>query len=87
MTIDTVSESIVQIQIGDQLVVNRDHITEFMNKADKSFFTVITDHVEKERDKFVMEPVKMQSTEDEIKAGGPTTNEIPVAFDQANFFG
>ena len=33
-----------------------------------------------------MEPVKVEATKEERKAGAPDTYEIPVQFDQSNFF-
>ena len=86
ITIDVVTNSIVQIQVGDQIVIDRNHIAEFIEKADKQFYKAIVDHVEQQRDQFQMEPVKVEATEEERKAGAPDTYEIPVQFDQSNFF-
>ncbi|MAV94511.1 MAG: hypothetical protein CMA31_02350 [Euryarchaeota archaeon] len=87
ITIDVVTNAIVQIQVDDQIVVDREHIVEFMQKADKQFYTAIVDHVQKEKDQFAMEPIKVEATEEELKAGAPKTYTVPVAFDQSNFFG
>ena len=86
ITINTVVNSIVQIQVEGQIVVDQAQIAEFIEKADKEFYTVITDHIQAQRSKFEMEPVKVEATEEERKAGAPDTYEIPVQFDQANFF-
>lgn len=87
MTIDTVADSISQIQVGEEVVVDPGHISEFINNADKNFFKAVTDHVESQRNQFIMEPVKVQATEEELAKGAPKEYTIPVAFDQANFFG
>lgn len=86
MTVNLVASSIVQIQDGDTIVVNRDHINEFIQKADKDFYTTITSHIEKQRDKFALEPMTVQSTAEEIKRGATPTYTVPVAFDHSSFF-
>ena len=87
ITLDIVKNGIVQIQAGDDIVNDRNHINEFIDKADKNFFTAITDHVDTQRKQFQLEPIKVQSTEDEIERGAPATYEVPIVFDQAAFFG
>ena len=86
ITIDVVTHSIMQIQVDDQIVVDPNHIAEFIAKADKQFYKAIVDHVEKQRGQFNMEPVKVQATDEELKAGAPANYEIPVSFDHSNFF-
>jgi len=34
-----------------------------------------------------MKPVQLKATEEQIKKGVPTSYEVPVTFDTANFFG
>ncbi len=87
ITIGIVKGSIVQIQVGDTIVNDRTHIDEFIDKADKNFYTAITDHVDVQRKQFVLEPIKVQSTDDEIERGAPEHYEVPIVFDQAAFFG
>jgi len=87
VTISVLSKSVHAIQIGDETVTNRDHINEFIENTDKDFFKTVTDHLEKQREKFQIEPLQAQATEEEIKEGAPETFEVPITFDQANFFG
>ena len=86
ITINTVTNSIVQIQVGDDVVVDKGHIAEFIEKADKEFYTAIVDHVQLQRAKFEMQPIDVEATEEEVKAGAPAKYKIPVSFDQSNFF-
>ena len=86
LTIDTVKQSIVQIQVEDQIVTDENQISEFIDKADKNFYNAITDHVAKEKKKFETEPMVVEATEEELKQGVPKTYDIPIAFDQSNFF-
>jgi len=87
ITINMMVKSIAKLQIGDTEVTNRVHIEEFIDNVDKEFFKGITDHLETQREKFAIEPIKVQSNEEDIAAGAPETYEIPITFDQSNFFG
>ena len=87
ITVNMMVKSIAKLQIGDTEVTNRVHIEEFIDNVDKEFFKGITDHLETQREKFAIEPIKVQSNEEDIAAGAPETYEIPITFDQSNFFG
>ena len=86
ITVETVTNAIVQIQVGDQIVVDRKHIEEFIANADREFYTAIVNLLEVERNKFVLEPIKMDATEVELKQGANSHYEVPLSFDQSNFF-
>ena len=49
VTIDMVVHGIVQIQVDDQVVVDQDHIMEFITKGDKDFYAGITAHMEAQK--------------------------------------
>ena len=87
LTVNTLTQSIVEITVGDDTVTNPAHIQEFVDNADKSFFTSITDHLDNQKKKFSIEPLKVNSTDEDIEAGAPKHWEVPITFDQANFFG
>tara|TARA_X000001036_G_scaffold216511_1_gene202679 strand:- start:504 stop:1394 length:891 start_codon:yes stop_codon:yes gene_type:complete len=87
LTVSVLTKSIYQIQIGDTIVTERKHIDEFIANTDKDFFKTVTDHLESQRDKFSLEPIKVTSTPEDIEKGAPETWEIPITFDQSNFFG
>ena len=86
LTVSVLSKSISSIQIGDTVVSDQKHIDEFIANTDKDFFKEITKHLESERDKFSLEPIKVTSTPEDIEAGAPPEWEIPITFDQSNFF-
>ena len=81
------TKSIYKIQIGDTVVTERKHIDEFIANTDKDFFKTVTDHLESQRDKFSLEPIQVTSTQEDIEKGAPENWEIPITFDQSNFFG
>ena len=86
LTVNMLSKSIAKIQIGDDEVTSQSHIEEFVDNVDKEFFKGITDHLEQQRKKFAIEPIKVKSNEEDVAAGVPEEWEVPVTFDQSNFF-
>ena len=86
ISVNMMNRCVWKIQIGDTEVTNEQHITEFMNNSDKEFYKFITDHLEEQRKSFSIEPLKIVSTEEEIKLGAPKEWELPITFDQSNFF-
>ena len=86
LTISTMNKSIYKIQIGDTEVTNEKHIQEFMNNSDKEFYKFITDHLDSQRKAFAIEPLKAIASDEDIARGAPKEWEIPITFDQSNFF-
>ena len=87
MTVGLMSKSVKSITVDGNVVDNTIHIKEFIDNADKLFFGTVMEHLEEQRDKFKIEPFKVTSTEEEIAKGAPETYEVPITFDQSNFFG
>ena len=87
ITVNMLSKSIAKVQIGDDEVTNPVHIEEFIDNIDKEFFKGITDHLEEQRKKFAIEPIKVTSSDEDIEKGVPKEWEVPITFDQSNFFG
>lgn len=86
LTVDLMTNHIESIEIDGQVVSSRKHIDEFVKNADKSFFQFIKDHIDQEKEKFTIKPLVAQATPEEIAQGVPATYEVPVTFDQSNFF-
>ena len=86
LTVTSLAKSIVKIAIGDTEVTNNVHIDEFVKNADKDFYNQVLAHIETQRDLFVLEPLKVTSSEEDIAAGAPKEYEVPITFDQSNFF-
>ena len=89
INIDMVANSITAIQPDgdDNAVTNPVHIRQFITQAESKVYTQIQDHIKEQRAKFNQEPLTFEATEEEKKAGAPDTYDIPVTFDQSNFFG
>ena len=86
LTVNTLSRSITSISIGDTEVSNQLHIDEFINNADKEFYNTITSHLDSQKHKFQIEPLKVHSSDEDIKEGAPEEWSVPITFDQSNFF-
>lgn len=86
LTVDMLAKGISKIQIGDTEVDNPKHISEFIENVDKEFYQNILDHLEQEKKKFAIEPFKVISPPEDIEAGAPKEFEVPITFDQSNFF-
>jgi hypothetical protein len=72
---------------GGDTVVNRAQIIEFCNKTDSKTINEIQDKLSELRLQAQMAPLKIKSTEEQIKKGAPASFEVPVTFDNSNFFG
>jgi hypothetical protein len=81
-----VINSVVSIQVGDDVVTARDHITEFLENTDKSFFKALSDHIEVQKKTFEVPPMKVKATEEQIAEGSAENFEVPIIFDQSTFF-
>lgn len=86
LTVDMMIHSIHSIELEDDTVTDREHISEFVQNSDKMFFSSVRKHLEKEKTKFQIEPLTVQTTEEEQERGAPATFEVPITFDQSNFF-
>lgn len=80
-------EAITQIKTPDGIVVNnKEQIKEFCDNSPAGLINEIQNGLGKIRMQAQIPPVKVQSTEEQIKAGAPVNYEVPVTFDNSNFF-
>lgn len=86
MTVGMITRSIAKIVVDDTEVTDPRFIKEFIDNADKEFYSQITDHLEIQREKFQIKPLKVISEPEEVEAGAPEQFEVPITFDQSNFF-
>lgn len=86
LTVGSLSQSITAISISDTQVTSQLHIRDFIENADKDFYNDVLEHIELQRDSFALEPIKVNSSKDDIAKGAPKNYEVPITFDQSNFF-
>jgi len=85
--LDMVVQQIVSVQFqNEEPVTDRNHIREFFAGTDGSIFDSVKGHLEKMKDEFNIKPLTVVTEEEERKAGAPEKFEVPIAFDQSNFF-
>ena len=68
-------------------VSDRAQIIEFCDKADTKTITEIQEKLSGLRLQAQIPPLKIKTTEEQIKKGAPASFEVPVTFDNSNFFG
>ncbi len=87
LNISIVTKSVVSVQYGDEMpVTNPEFIREFFDNADKDVYKALIEHVDVQRKKFVIKPLLAHTTAEEQERGAPATFEVPILFDQSNFF-
>ena len=84
LLVDSISE--VTTPEG-QAVTDRQQIIEFCEKADTKTIKEIEEKLSALRVQAQTPPLKIKATEEQIKAGVPTSFEVPITFDNSNFFG
>ena len=81
-------DAIGEITTPDGAVVtDRQQIIEFCNKADTKTVKEIEQKIQGLKVQAQTPPLKIKATEEQIKKGVPTTYDVPITFDQSNFFG
>ena len=68
-------------------VVDRQQIIDFCNNTDAKTVEEIQTLLGQLRNQTQIPPLKMKATEEQIKKGVPATYEVPMTFDNSNFFG
>jgi len=81
-------DSMIEITTPDDVTVSdKTQIQEFCKNCDTNIINEIQDELAKIRVQGQVQSLKLKATEEQIKAGAPASYEIPMTFDQSNFFG
>jgi hypothetical protein len=67
-------------------VTDRNQIKEFIQNADAKTIKDLENKLADIRQQGSIKPVKIKASEEQIKAGAPASYEVPITFDNANFF-
>lgn len=85
---ELLAESIEQIKLPDGATVKEQAmIQEFINNADTKLINEIQDKLANVRTQFQIPPLEVKASEEQIKKGAPASYQIPITFDNSNFFG
>lgn len=71
---------------GGERVSDRTQIAQFIKNANAKLMKELGDRLVELRTQGSVKPVRLKSTEEQIKAGAPVSYEVPITFDNANFF-
>jgi hypothetical protein len=86
VTVDLMSSSVYKIATADGEVTDARYISEFVNNADKEIFDVVQKHLTALKDNNELKPLKFETTEEQRAAGAPENYEIPINFNDSDFF-
>ena len=87
MTLASVVDQVEWVQFGgEEKVTNKEHIREFFEQTSGEIFDGVKTAIEKKRNDTTLRPLTAQASDDEKKAGAPDSWDVPIAFDQSNFF-
>lgn len=87
ITVDLMAESVVKIVAGDEEVVDKKLILEFVHNIDKEIFDTINNHLSGIKTKNELRPLEFTTTEEQQAEGAPATYSMPLSFNQSDFFG
>jgi len=77
--------SVITLADGTE-VADPTQIKEFIDNANAKLIKDIETQVMVLRTQGAVKPLKLKASEEQIKKGAPATYEVPVTFDNANFF-
>lgn len=87
VTVKLIADSIFAIKTPDLVVEDPKFILEFVQNADKDVFTKIQARIDELKTANGLQPLTVESTEEQIELGAPATYQVPIGFDNASFFG
>jgi len=86
VTVDMMSEGIYKISTPDTEVTDKKFIQEFVNNSDKVVFEKINNHLTEMKKLNDLKPLVCSTTEEQQAQGAPATYEVPINFNQSDFF-
>jgi hypothetical protein len=86
LTIDLMAEGIIKISTSDDDVTDKKMILEFLNNIDKDMFEMINNHLSEMKKRNELEPLEFTTTEEQQAEGAPARYQIPITFNESDFF-
>ena len=86
VTVDMMSEGIYKIVTPDTEVTDKKFIQEFVNNSDKVVFEKINQHLSEMKKLNDLKPLVCSTSEEQQAQGAPATYEVPINFNQSDFF-
>lgn len=86
MTLDMICLQVTAIDTPEGSESNPQAIRDFFNNTDKNTFAAIRDHLEATKDAWSIPPRKFKIPDELVEKGAREIIEVPLIFDQSNFF-
>jgi hypothetical protein len=77
--------ALIQMPTGES-VNDKEHIKQFIQNADARMIKELETKLSEMRQQGSIKPIRIKATEEQIKAGAPVSYDVPITFDNANFF-
>ena len=76
---------LIRMPTGES-VNDKEHIKQFIQNADARMIKELETKLAEMRQQGSIKPIRIKATEEQIKAGSPVSYDVPITFDNANFF-
>jgi hypothetical protein len=86
LTVGIINNSVYRIESSAGTTDDPEFIKEFMNNCDKDIYDAVKNRLDEMRTKNAIKPMLIDATPEMIAAGSPEIIEVPITFDQTNFF-
>ena len=87
ITVDLMADSVYKIETADGEVTDLKFIREFVSNSDKSVFEMIKTHLDMLKSNNEIKPMRLGTTLEQQAEGAPQTFEVPINFNNSDFFG
>jgi hypothetical protein len=81
------ADSVYKIETAEGEVTDLKFIREFVSNSDKSVFEMIKTHLDTLKSNNEIKPMRLGTTLDQQAEGAPQTFEVPINFNNSDFFG
>ena len=86
VTVDLLADSIYKITTPEAEVTNAKDIAEFVANADREIVKCVQDHLNELKEHNDLKPLRFTTTEEQRSLGAPETYEVPINFNNSDFF-
>lgn len=86
LTIEMISHSVFEVHTPTEVVNDPVFIHEFIKNADAEIIQLVQDQINENKKHFGIQPMTVNSSEEQILAGAPESYQLPITMDNSNFF-
>ena len=86
MNVESLVNNIEAIELPDGVIQSRDDINTFVNNVDLKFVNAVRAKVESMAELGAVPPLAVDSPEEDVEKGAPKTYNVPIMFDNSDFF-